>query len=129
MRGRDGGVRVDAVRQELGRRLHLIPPAAPGGAAPSGRPGLPLWVDDPAFDLANHVHAVEVQPPGGERELLQLCDELRLRLLDRTHPLWELWLLDGLADGRVGLVMKLHHAMTDGLAAVQIAGILLGTAL
>src|SRR4030095_16801272 len=115
--------------------------------------GLPLWVDDPAFDLANHVRAVQVAAPGGEQELLALCDRLGLRLLDRGRPLWELWLgsrpaprrgrvglharngrggrlwelwlVTGLAHGRVGLVLKLHHALADGLAAVQIAGALL----
>ena len=63
--------------------------------------------------------------PGGERELLGLCDELCLRLLDRTRPLWELWLVTGLDQGRVGLVLKLHHSLADGLAAVQLAGVLL----
>jgi diacylglycerol O-acyltransferase len=87
--------------------------------------GLPLWADDPAFDLADHVRAVQVAAPGDERELLALCDQLCLRLLDRTRPLWELWLITGLAQGRVGLVLKLHHALADGLAAVQIAGALL----
>jgi diacylglycerol O-acyltransferase len=87
--------------------------------------GLPLWVDDPGFDLANHVHAVQVPAPGGQRELLGLCDELCLRLLDRARPLWELWLVTGLAEGRVGLVLKLHHSLADGLAAVQLAGLLL----
>ena len=87
--------------------------------------GLPLWVDDPGFDLANHVRTVQVPAPGGQRELLGLCDELCLRLLDRTRPLWELWLVPGLAKGRVGLVLKLHHSLADGLAAVQLAGLLL----
>jgi diacylglycerol O-acyltransferase / wax synthase len=97
--------------------------------SPSVGQGLPLWVDDPGFDLANHVRTVQVPAPGGQRELLGLCDELCLRLLDRARPLWELWLVTGLPEGRVGLVLKLHHSLADGLAAVQLAGILLdGTA-
>jgi len=119
----DGPLRVDAIRQQLAGRLQLVPRLRQRVLWPRVGQGLPLWVDDPAFDLANHVHAVQV--PGGERELLGLCDELCLRLLDRTRPLWELWLVTGLDQGRVGLVLKLHHSLADGLAAVQIAGLLL----
>jgi len=125
----DGRLRLDAVRQELAGRLQLVPRLRQRVLWPRVGQGLPLWVDDPGFDLANHVRAVQVPAPGGERELLGLCDELCLRLLDRTRPLWELWLVAGLANGRVGLVLKLHHSLADGLAAVQIAGLLLdGTA-
>jgi len=125
----DGRLRVDAIRQELAGRLQLVPRLRQRVLWPRVGQGLPLWVDDPAFDLANHVRAVQVPAPGGERELLGLCDELCLRLLDRARPLWELWLVAGLANGRVGLVLKLHHSLADGLAAVQLAGLLLdGTA-
>jgi diacylglycerol O-acyltransferase len=127
--GPDGRLRVDAVRQELAGRLELVPRLRQRVLCPPVGQGLPLWVDDPGFDLANHVRAVQVPAPGGERELLGLCDELCLRLLDRARPLWELWLVAGLANGRVGLVLKLHHSLADGLAAVQLAGVLLdGTA-
>jgi diacylglycerol O-acyltransferase / wax synthase len=125
----DGRLRLDAVRQELGSRLDLVPRLRQRVLWPRVGQGLPLWVDDPAFDLANHIRAVQVPAPGGERELLGLCDQLCLRLLDRARPLWELWLVAGLVDGQVGLVLKLHHTLADGLAAVQIAGLLLdGTA-
>ena len=125
----DGRLRVDAVRQELAGRLQLVPRLRQRVLWPRVGQGLPLWVDDPAFDLANHVRTVQVPAPGGQRELLGLCDELCLRLLDRARPLWELWLVTGLAQGRVGLVLKLHHTLADGLAAVQLAGLLLdGTA-
>jgi diacylglycerol O-acyltransferase / wax synthase len=121
----DGRLRLAAVREQLDRRLHLAPRLRQLVVRPPLGQGLPLWADDPAFDLADHVRAVQVAAPGDERELLALCDQLCLRLLDRTRPLWELWLITGLAQGRVGLVLKLHHALADGLAAVQIAGALL----
>jgi diacylglycerol O-acyltransferase / wax synthase len=121
----DGRVRLDAVRRELDGRLQLVPRLRQRVLCPPVGQGLPLWVDDPAFDLANHVRAVHLPAPGGERELLELCDQLCLRLLDRARPLWELWLVAGLAEGRVGLVLKLHHTLADGLAAVQIAAVLL----
>jgi diacylglycerol O-acyltransferase / wax synthase len=125
----DGRLRLDALRQQLGGRLQLIPRLRQRVLSPPVGQGLPLWVDDPGFDLANHVRTVQVPVPGGEPELLGLCDQLCLRLLDRARPLWELWLVAGLANGRVGLVLKLHHSLADGLAALQLAGILLdGTA-
>ena len=123
----DGRLRLDAIRQELAGRLQLIPRLRQRVLSPEVGQGLPLWVDDPGFDLANHVRTVQVPAPGGQRELLGLCDELCLRLLDRARPLWELWLVTGLAHGRVGLVLKLHHSLADGLAAVQLVGILLGS--
>jgi diacylglycerol O-acyltransferase / wax synthase len=121
----DGRLRLDAVRGELAGRLQLVPRLRQRVLCPRVGQGLPLWVDDPAFDLANHVHVMQVPAPGGQRELLGLCDQLCLRLLDRARPLWELWLVTGLVDGQVGLVLKLHHTLADGLAAVQIAGLLL----
>ena len=121
----DGRLQLNAVREQLDRRLHLAPRLRQLVVCPPLSQGLPLWVDDPTFDMANHVRAVQVPPPGGEQELLALCDQLGLRLLDRGRPLWELWLVTGLAHGRVGLVLKLHHALADGLAAIQIAGALL----
>jgi WS/DGAT/MGAT family acyltransferase len=121
----DGRLRMDAIRQELAGRLQLVPRLRQRVLCPRVGQGLPLWVDDPGFDPANHVHAVHLPAPGDQRELLGLCDELCLRLLDRTRPLWELWLVTGLAEGRAGLVLKLHHTLADGLAAVQIAGLLL----
>jgi diacylglycerol O-acyltransferase / wax synthase len=125
----DGRLRVDAVRQQFAGPLELVPRLRQRVLWPRVGQGLPLWVDDPGFDLANHIRVVQVPAPGGERELLGLCDELCLRLLDRARPLWELWLVTGLDQGRVGLVLKLHHSLADGLAAVQIAGLLLdGTA-
>jgi diacylglycerol O-acyltransferase len=120
-----GRLRMDAVRQELAGRLQLIPRLRQRVLCPRVGQGLPLWVDDPTFDPANHVHAVHLPAPGDQRELLGLGDQLCLRLLDRARPLWELWLVTGLANGRVGLVLKLHHTLADGLAAVQIAGVLL----
>ena len=125
----DGRLRLDDVRQQLAGPLELVPRLRQRVLCPRVGQGLPLWVDDPGFDLANHIRVVQVPAPGGGRELLRLCDQLCLRLLNRTRPLWELWLVTGLDQGRVGLVLKLHHTLADGLAAVQIAGLLLdGTA-
>jgi WS/DGAT/MGAT family acyltransferase len=81
--------------------------------------GLPVWADDPAFDITRHVHTQRVPDPGDETSLLRLCCELNRPALDRGHPLWEMWLLTGLADGQVGLLIRLHHVIVDGIAALE----------
>ena len=92
----DGPLRVDTIRQQFAGRLELVPRLRQRVLCPRVGQGLPLWIDDPGFDLANHIRTVQVPAPGGQRELLGLCDQLCLRLLDRGRPLWELWLVTGL---------------------------------
>ena len=84
--------------------------------------GYPVWVDDVGFDIARHVHLTRLPAPGRRRVLLELADRLMAQLLDRSRPLWELWFVAGLDDGRhVGLVHKSHHTLTDGISGVDIA--------
>ncbi len=76
------------------------------------------------FDIADHVGVFPVEPPGGDTEVLRTCETLRRRPLPRSRPLWEMWFLPGLPDGRVGLFMKMHHAIADGIAGVATLGAL-----
>ena len=76
------------------------------------------WAADPDFDIRGHVRARSVPPPGDESALLALCTQLNEQRLDRSRPLWEVWLLTGLADGRAAVLIRLHHVMADGMAAV-----------
>ena len=80
----DGRLWVDAVRQQFAGRLQLVPRLRQRVLWPRVGQGLPLWVDDPGFDLANHVRVVHLPAPGGQRELLRRCDQLCLWLLDRA---------------------------------------------
>ena len=122
---RDGRVRVDAVRRHLEPRLHLVPRFRQLLYRPRLGLGWPLWVDAPSFDLADHVRVHPVAKPGDQAQLLQACQELARPRLDPALPLWELWLLPGLPQGRVGAYLKLHHAFADGAAAVAAFGALL----
>lgn len=81
--------------------------------------GAPEWVDDDDFDLARHIRRVGVPAPGGERELFELAAEVMSRRLDRSRPLWEVWVIDGLRDNRWAMLMKVHHCIADGIAATQ----------
>jgi diacylglycerol O-acyltransferase / wax synthase len=79
----------------------------------------PVWIDDPDFDVERHVRHAR------SSDFHEVVDEVMSRQLDRDRPLWELWVADRLGDGRIGVVGKVHHCMVDGIAAVELAGVLL----
>jgi WS/DGAT/MGAT family acyltransferase len=125
---RDGRVRIEAIRDQLEPRLHLIPRFRQLLYRPRLGLGWPLWVDAPCFDLASHIRVHPVATPGGQAQLLAACEELAARRLDPARPLWELWLLPGLPDRRVGAYLRLHHAISDGAAVLAVFGALLDQA-
>jgi len=118
----DGRFPIDAVREHVGRRLHQLPRFRQILYRPRLGLGWPLWVDASAIDLAEHVRVLPLGPAADETELLLACEELRRRRLKPSRPLWELWFLPGLSDGRVGFFMKLHHAVADGVAGLVALG-------
>jgi WS/DGAT/MGAT family acyltransferase len=122
---RDGRVRIEAVREQLEPRLHLVPRFRQLLYRPRLGMGWPLWVDAPSFDIADHIRVHTVNAPGEEAQLLQACQELARRKLDPTRPLWELWVLPGLQERRVAVFFRLHHAFADGAAALAAFGALL----
>jgi diacylglycerol O-acyltransferase len=81
----------------------------------------PRWEVDPNFDLHYHLRSLHLGGTGSERQLLELAEWVGMQGFDRARPLWELYLVDGLAEGRSALVQKLHHAITDGVGSIQIA--------
>ncbi|QCO97997.1 wax ester/triacylglycerol synthase family O-acyltransferase [Arthrobacter sp. 24S4-2] len=120
-----GRVRIESVRRWLEPRLHSLPHVRQLLYRPRWRLGWPLWVDAPSLNLADHVRVHPVDPPGDQSRLLQACAELASRRLDPARPMWEVWLLPGLPQGRVGLFLRMHHTMADGMAAVAAFGALL----
>ncbi len=121
----DGNVRVDAVRRDLEPRLHSVPRFRQLLCRPRLGLGWPLWVDAPSFNLADHVRVHPLAAPGDQDQLLRTCQQLARRPFDPARPLWELWLLPGLPDRRVGALLKLHHVLADGPAAMAAFGALL----
>jgi WS/DGAT/MGAT family acyltransferase len=119
-----GQIRLGDLRAAIEARLPLVPNLRRRlqHAMVAGAPS--VWVDDEGFDIANHVKGARVRRPGGERELLDRASQLLAPPLDRRHPLWRVWVFDGLADGRVAMLVQLHHAMADGLAGVAVATVL-----
>jgi len=105
-------------------RLHLVPRYRHKLAVPPLETGRPLWVDDPAFNLEYHVRHSALPAPGTEAQLRALAARIVSQQLDRAKPLWELWLVEGLEDGRFGLISKTHHALVDGVAGVDLATVI-----
>jgi diacylglycerol O-acyltransferase / wax synthase len=87
--------------------------------------GRPVWVDDPDFQLIYHVRRTALPAPGGRDELRNLAGRVFGQLLDRTKPLWEMWLVEGLNNGHWALISKVHHAMVDGVSATDLLTVLL----
>jgi diacylglycerol O-acyltransferase len=85
----------------------------------------PIWVDDPDFDVTFHVRRSALPRPGSEAQLRELVGRLMSRRLDRSRPLWEMYLVEGLEGGRVAIITKTHHAMVDGISAVDIGQVIL----
>ena len=109
---------------EIVSRLHLVPRYRQRLAfVPFGQ-GRPVWVDDPHFKVTYHVRHTGLPRPGGEDELKRLASRVFSQALDRSRPLWELWLVEGLAGDRFALLSKTHHALVDGVSGVDIATVL-----
>jgi diacylglycerol O-acyltransferase / wax synthase len=105
-------------------RLHLVPRYRQKLATPPLQTGRPLWVDDPDFNLEYHVRHTALPAPGSEEQLLLLVSRLASQRLDRSKPLWEMWLVEGLSDGRFAVISKTHHALVDGISGVDLATVL-----
>jgi diacylglycerol O-acyltransferase / wax synthase len=105
-------------------RLHLVPRFRQKLAFPPIETGRPLWVDDANFNLEYHVRDTALPPPGSEAQLRALAARVHSQALDRSKPLWEMWLVQGLEGNRFALVTKTHHALVDGVAGVDLATVL-----
>jgi WS/DGAT/MGAT family acyltransferase len=114
----------DDLVEQIVSRLHLVPRYRQRLAfVPFGQ-GRPVWADDPHFNPAFHVRHTALPTPGDEDQLKRLCGRIFSQALDRTRPLWELWLVEGLSGGRFAVLSKTHHALVDGVSGVDIATVL-----
>ncbi|MCB1002767.1 MAG: wax ester/triacylglycerol synthase family O-acyltransferase [Acidimicrobiales bacterium] len=121
----DGRFRIDDLRDAITARLHLVPRFRRKLRWVPFDQGHPVWVDDPDFDVADHVRCERLPEPGGWPELRHLVERLEAVPLRRDRPLWELWFVEGLEGGRVALVQKTHHALIDGISGIDVATVLL----
>lgn len=112
------------IGEEVGRRLPLAPKFTwKLREVPFGL-DVPVWVRDDDFDISRHVHYVSLKEPAGRREIAELAGRIMSTQLDRRHPLWQMYLIEGLANNRVATLMKTHHCMMDGVSGASLATVL-----
>jgi WS/DGAT/MGAT family acyltransferase len=105
-------------------RLRLVPRYRQKLAFPRFEMGRPFWVDDPSFNIDYHVRHTALPKPGSDEQLRQLVGRIFSQRLDRSKPLWEIWLVQGFEGGKFALISKTHHALVDGVSGVDIATVL-----
>jgi diacylglycerol O-acyltransferase len=111
-------------RDQIESRLHLVPRFRQKLRTVPFDQGRPVWVDDPFLNLDYHVRRTALPAPGSEEQLRNLAARIFSQQLDRTKPLWELWLVEGLDGDRFAVVGKSHHALVDGISGVDITTVL-----
>lgn len=115
----------EALRSTIESRLHLLAPYRRRLVEVPFDLDRPFWIEDPDFDLDFHFRHIAVPPPGDRRQLSELVARIHARALDRSKPLWEVYVIEGLADGRVALYTKIHHCTIDGVSGAQMSQVLL----
>lgn len=111
-------------RDHIAARLHLVPRFRQKLRFVPYNQGRPVWVDDPHLNLDYHVRHTALPEPGSEQQLRTFAARVFSQRLDRTKPLWEMWLADGLSEGRFAIVAKSHHCLVDGVSGVDITTVL-----
>ncbi len=120
----EGGFDYESLVTLISERIAHVPryrqkiKSVPGGLAN------PVWVDDKQFDMSYHVRRSALPRPGSDEQLEELVARIQPRPLDRTRPLWEVYLVEGLAEDRFAIITKTHHSLVDGISAVDIGNVL-----
>ncbi|PPK69840.1 wax ester/triacylglycerol synthase family O-acyltransferase [Actinokineospora auranticolor] len=119
------GFDYDGLVALIEQRLPLVPRYRQRVAQVPGRLARPVWVDDPGFDVTYHVRRSALPRPGSDSQLYDLVARLLARPLDQTRPLWEAYLVEGLAGGHVALITKTHLALVDGIRTIDFGQVIL----
>ena len=114
------GYSFEKARQLVENRLPLLPPFRRRLVEVPFGLHHPIWIEDPDFDLDYHVRRAALPSPGGRRELEEFAADVMGRPLDRSRPLWEMYIVEGLEDGNIAVVSKLHHAAIDGVSGAEL---------
>ncbi len=122
-----GGLDYERLVALIEQRIALVPRYRQKIAWVPAHLANPVWVDDPDFDVTYHVRRSGLPRPGSDEQLREFCARIQSRPLDRHRPLWEMYLIEGLSGGRIAIATKTHHAMVDGVSAVDIAQVILDT--
>jgi diacylglycerol O-acyltransferase / wax synthase len=120
-----GTLTIDRLKSYISERLHLGPVFRRRLVQVPLRLDHPVWIEDPDFDIDYHVRRAALPAPGGRAELGEFMGDFMSRALDRSRPLWEMWLVEGLEDGRVAICNKTHHAAIDGVSGAELLATIL----
>ncbi|MCU1496976.1 MAG: wax ester/triacylglycerol synthase family O-acyltransferase [Acidimicrobiales bacterium] len=115
-----GGYTFENIKRFIGDRVHLVPPFRRRLVEVPLNLAHPVWVEDPNFDLDFHIRRIGCPAPGGRRELGEMAGQIASTPLDRSRPLWELWVIEGLKQDRIGVVTKVHHSAIDGSSGAEL---------
>jgi diacylglycerol O-acyltransferase len=115
-----GGYSFASMKEEMAQRVSVVPEFRQKLRHVPFDLDHPVWVDDDHFDIDRHVHRAALPAPGDERELAELCGHLAGIPLDRSRPLWEMWIIEGLTGGRIAVFAKMHHATVDGMSGMSL---------
>jgi len=115
----------EEVLASIAGRLPLVPRYRQKLRTVPFRLGRPVWVEDPHFDIRYHIRRTALPAPGGDRQLADLMARVMSQRLDRDHPLWEYWVVEGLAQDRWALISKLHHCLADGVSGTDLYRVIL----
>jgi diacylglycerol O-acyltransferase / wax synthase len=127
------GYSLDRLRDELALRLKGMPQFREKLADSPLNLDHPVWVDDKSFDISRHLHRIGLPSPGGRMELAEICGHIAALPLDRSRPLWEMWVIEGVAGtdaqhgGRLAVMTKVHHACVDGVTGASLLSQLCST--
>jgi diacylglycerol O-acyltransferase / wax synthase len=128
-----GGYTFDRLRDELAMRIKAMPEFREKLADSRFNPDHPVWVEDNDFDVQRHLHRIGLPAPGGRAELAEICGHIASLPLDRTRPLWEMWVIENVAGtdahagGKLALLTKVHHAAVDGVTGANLMSTLCST--
>ena len=115
-----GGYSFDKVQRLIAAKVHTLAPFRRRLVEVPFGLHHPVWIEDPDFDIIHHVRHVALPAPGGEEEFGAMVGRIYSTPLDRSRPLWEAWVIEGLEGGRFALFMKFHHSAVDGVSGAQL---------
>ncbi|MCF8588426.1 WS/DGAT/MGAT family O-acyltransferase [Gordonia liuliyuniae] len=117
-----GGYTFTTMRAEMARRVTALPSLRRRLADSLTNVDHPVWIEDDDFRIERHVHRIAVPSPGRVEELSQTCSHLIGQVLDRKKPLWDMWILEGMEDGKIAIMLRMHHACVDGATVADLLG-------
>lgn len=120
----DGPIPFEEFVASMTSKMHLIPRYQQIVELTPYNLGYPNWKEDPQFDIRRHIFHVTLEPPGGDAELEALAGRILTELMDRSKPLWDIYIIDGLKDGRGAMIARVHHSLADGVTGMAILNML-----